>query len=138
MKIFKKEQAGLASLPTVLVLIALIISVGVFVSAVSVSDNLSVSGAGASDRALNYARSGARDALERIARNKDYVEDYDIAAVPDGCAEPFYGCVSVNVAAGNPKMISTVGRAGDFIRKIQVAATLDADGLVLDYDWTEQ
>ncbi|MFA5000350.1 MAG: hypothetical protein WC545_03250 [Patescibacteria group bacterium] len=138
MKIFKKEQAGLASLPTVLVLIALIISVGVFVSAVSVSDNLSVSGAGASDRALNYARSGARDALERIARNKDYVGDYDIAAVPDGCLEPFSGCVSVSVAAGNPKMISAAGRAGDFIRKIQVAATLDADGLILDYDWTEQ
>ena len=138
MRRFSYNQTGMASIPTVLVLMALIISVGVLISSISISDNASVSDTNNSGRALNYAQLGAKDALERIVRNKDYVGSYSVSIVNGGCVDPYNACANVVVGAGsNPKIINVEGRSKDLKRKIQVDVTLDSNGLITSYNWKE-
>jgi hypothetical protein len=135
---FSNNQAGMASIPTVLVLMALIISVGVLISSISISDNASVSDTNNSGRALNYAQLGAKDALERVVRNKDYVGSYTLDIVSGGCVDPYNACANVVVATGSdPKIINVEGRSRDLKRKIQVDVTLDSNGLITSYKWQE-
>lgn len=134
---FKLQQSGVASLPTILVLIMLIISVGVLVSSVGLSDSLSVSSMNDSRRALDFAKSGARDALERMVRDKDYFGTYSLEFVADGCEGDFAGCASVSVSDLLPKTIVSEGRVGDFKRKIQVVVDMDGDGLISGHHWQE-
>lgn len=135
---YKKNQPGMASIPTIIVLMALIISAGALIASISISDNISVSDTNNSGRALNYAQLGAKDALERIARNKDYSGTYSIDTVSGGCSGIFSGCAAINVDSGsNPKIINVEGRKEDIKRKIQVKVNLDENGLILNYDWQE-
>lgn len=128
----------MASIPTVLVLMALIISIGVLISAISISDNVSVSESNNSGKALNYAQLGASDALERIVRNKDYVGTYNFDATSGGCSATQIACAVVTVGAGyNPKIINVEGQMGDAKRKIQVNVNLDVNGLITSYAWQE-
>jgi len=136
MKCIKKP--GIASIPTVMVLMALILSAGVVISAISISDNLSVAQANDSGKALNYAQLGAKDALERVVRNKDYTGSYNLEIVSGGCTDPFLGCASITVnSASNPKIITVSGQITNVIRKIQVNVNLDSNGLITNYTWQE-
>jgi hypothetical protein len=138
MKIFNLKQSGMASIPTVVVLTLLIVSAAALVASISISDNLSTAETNNSDKALNYAQLGAKDALERIVRNKDYTGTYNIEMVSGGCAAPYAGCATVTVdAASNPKNISAEGRLKDIQRRIQVGADLDSNGLITSYTWKE-
>ena len=136
-KFLKLNYPGVASVPTVLVLTLLIVSAGALVASISLSDNLSASENNNSSRALGYAQLGAQDALERIARNKDYSGSYEIAAESGGCATPYPACVNVTVSPSSPKVINAEGRIKEVIRKIQVEVNLDENGLITDYSWTE-
>ena len=132
------KKPGIASIPTVMVLMALILSAGIVISSMSVSDNLSVAQSNNSDKALNYAELGAKDALERIVRNKDYTGSYNLELLSGGCANPYSGCVVVSVnAASTPKIITSEGQMGDVKRKVQVNVDLDANGLITNYFWQE-
>lgn len=132
------NKDGIASVPTVMVLIALIVSAGVIISSISISDNMSVSQSGSSDKALNYAQLGAKDALEKIVRNKDYSGSYNLEIISGGCTGDVKGCSSVTVDTGsNPKIINSEGRLGEVIRKIQVNVNLDDNGLITNYAWQE-
>jgi len=132
------KKPGIASIPTVVVLMALILSAGVVISSISISDNLSVSQSNDSDKALNYAQLGSKDALERIVRNKDYFGSYTLEMVSGGCVDPFKGCVTVTAdAASNPKTIDSQGQVNDVKRKIQVKVNLDSNGLITNYTWQE-
>lgn len=131
------DKPGMASIPTVIVLIILIISIGVLISSISISDIVSVSDTNNSGRALNYAQLGAKDALERLARNKDYSGSYSIAMTTNGCDAAYSACATVVVSGSSPKVINAEGRVKDLKRKIQVNVNLDAKGLVTSYDWQE-
>lgn len=132
------KKSGAASIPTVIVLLALIMSAGVVISSLSISDNLSVNQTTNSDKALNYAQLGTKDALERVVRNKNYTGSYQIEIVSGGCSGSFSGCVNINVSSGsNPKIINSEGRLGDVIRKIQTDVNLDSNGLITNYNWKE-
>jgi hypothetical protein len=99
---------------------------------------MSVSQSNNSDKALNYAQLGTKDALERVVRNKDYVGSYSLDMVSGGCVAPFKGCVNVTVDAGaNPKVINSEGQMGEVKRKIQVNVNLDDNGLITNYSWQE-
>jgi len=135
---YKKNLPGVASIPTVLVLLALIIAAGVLISSISLSDSVSVSDTNNSDKALNYAQLGAKDALERIARNKDYVGTYTMDIVSGGCSDPYAACATVVVATGSsPKTVNVEGRTKDIKRRIQVNVNLDSNGLITSYTWQE-
>lgn len=132
------KKPGIASIPTVMVLMALILSAGIVISSISISDNLSVAQSNNSDKALNYAQLGAKDALERIVRNKDYTGSYNLELVSGGCLNSYSGCVIVNVnSASAPKIITSEGQMGEVKRKIQVSVDLDANGLITNYFWQE-
>ena len=138
MKKYNCKKLGMASIPTVLVLLALILSIGVLISSISISDNVSVSEGNSSGKALNYAQLGASDALEKIARNKDYVGTYSLDAVSGGCSATTLACAVITVNAGsNPKIIKVEGQMGDTVRKIQVDVNLDVNGLITSYSWQE-
>lgn len=138
MKNYNNHKPGIASIPTVLVLMVLIISVGALIASISISDNTSVSDSNNSEKALNYAQLGARDALEKIARNKDYVGTYTIDVVSGGCSATQLACAVVTVSAGSsPKVVSVEGQKSDAKRKIQVNVNLDTNGLMTSYTWQE-
>jgi hypothetical protein len=135
----KLVKPGIASVATVVVLMVLIISAGALIASLSLADNLSVSGRNTSNRALDSARSGAKDALERIARQRDYTATYELETIPSGCAVPYNGCANIIVSPGlSPKTINVEGRVGDLKRKIQVDVNLDVDGLITGYSWQEK
>jgi hypothetical protein len=135
----RREKPGIASVASVVVLMILIISAGALIASLSIADSLSVGGRTASNKALDFARSGAKDALERIARQRDYTGAYSLETVAAGCSEPYAGCASVVVNPGlSPKVINIEGRIGNLKRKIQVAVNLDSDGLIINYDWQEE
>ena len=135
----RREKPGIASVASVVVLMILIISAGALIASLSLADSLSVGGRNTSNKALDFARSGAKDALERIARQRDYTGAYSLELAADGCSEPYAGCASVVVNPGlSPKTVSVEGRVGNLKRKIQVAVNLDPDGLIIDYDWQEE
>jgi hypothetical protein len=134
----KYQKSGMASIPTVIVLMALILSVGALIASISVSDNTSVAESNNSEKALNYAQLGAKDALEKIVRNKDYVGSYDLDVISGGCAASTVNCAVITVGAGsNPKIINIEGQMGDTKRKIQVDVNLDDNGLITGYSWQE-
>lgn len=134
----KLNQKGFASIPTVIVILILIVSIGVLISSISVADNLTVSGLLDSNKALNFAQSGAKDALEKIARNKDYNGSYNMEMVAGGCSGAYAGCAAVNVNSdSSPKIVTVEGRVGSMKRKIQVNAVLDSSGLITSYSWQE-
>ena len=138
MKIKINHKPGVASIPTIMVLMILILSAGALIASISISDNISVSDTNNSDKALNYAQLGAKDALERIVRNKDYSGSYSIDVTSGGCSSPYQACSSVLIDSGvSPKIINVEGRVRDIKRKIQVNVNLDDNGLITGYSWQE-
>lgn len=138
---------GLAAVPTVLALGIVIVALAVGVTAMTVSDSLVSQGALQSGRARLFAEAGARDALIRIARNKNYecalpalpMGCYSLDMITSGCASN-RGCARVTVTGqASPKTIRVDGRVGGNIRKIEVIATLDAqgNGEILSTTWNE-
>jgi Tfp pilus assembly protein PilX len=139
------SQRGAAALPAVFALLILIISVIIILSAMSIAGSQISSLSLKSQKALNYAEAGARDALLRIARDKTYT----CAAPSDGCYQIEFttngcstneGCAKITVSsATSPKVIVSDGYSGTNIRKIQVNITFDAsgNGEILSTAWSE-
>lgn len=141
---------GLATLPTVIILSAMALVVVVGITTVSLTESFISQGATQSAKALLYAEGGARDALTKIARKKDYTcsssDCYTIDFVSGGCAGALDGCakVSVSAAAGTtaaPKIITSKGVVKDNTRTLQVSVVLDsgtaADGKITSTSWSE-
>jgi len=132
-------EQGIATLPTILVLTALVMSVGILLTTISGAENSAAAAWSASNIAGNHAGLGARDGLLRVARNKNLVSSYELALVAGGCSAPYEGCASVVIAAGsNPKKITSTGRVGSYVRKVIVDATIDQAGQVTGFSWTEK
>ena len=142
-----KHSRGIASLPTVLALTILITAVVLVVSSLSVSESVVANHQKKSTQALLYAEAGARDALQRIARDKTYTcateNCYSLDMVTGGCASND-GCARVSVSAGvgssaSPKIITASGQVKTNTRKIQVTVEYDTElfGAVSSTTWTE-
>lgn len=138
---------GIATLPVVLALSIMIIAIIVGITAVTFNESFISQGGIQSGKAMYYAEVGARDALVRIARNKNYpcaapalpTGCYSIDMVTNGCSTN-NGCARVVVDTGTaPKIINVEGRAGGNIRKIQVNVTFDgsSNGEITSTSWQE-
>lgn len=124
---------GIATLPTVIVIALMALAVVVSITAMAFNELL-ISQAGAqSSGALFYAEVGARDALVRIARNKNYscttADCYSVDFIANGCANGT-DCAKVTVSAGvgttaDPKIVTSRGIMKSSIRRVQVLVTLD-------------
>lgn len=139
------ENQGVATLPTVMLLgiMALVVAVGV--TALSFTELMVSQGSAQSSRALFYAEAGARDALIRIARNKNYSyttgDGYTIDFSVNGCSTGD-DCAKVLVSTGSdPKIITSKGIMRSSTRTIQVSVSIDTNGQIATSTsqtvWTE-
>ncbi len=140
-----KLSRGIATLPVVMALSIMILAIIVGVTAVTFNESFVAQGGVQSGKALYYAEVGARDALVKVARKKNYSCDtpalptgcYTIDMVTSGCSTND-GCARVTVDTGvTTKIITAEGRAGNNARKVQVSVTLDTDGLITASSWQE-
>ena len=131
MKIIKNK--GIATLPTMMVIGMVALAVVVSVTAITFNELLISQGSAQSASALFYAESGARDALMKIARDKNYTcsaaDCYSIDFVEGGCANGT-DCSLVSVSSGvgttaDPKIITSKGIMRASIRTMQVSVILD-------------
>lgn len=140
---------GVATLPTVMVLGVMALVVAVSVTTLSYTELFISQGGSQSTRALFYAEAGARDALVKIARKKNYtcsaVDCYTIDFSSNGCSTG-NDCAKVSVSAGvgtigDPKIIVSKGVMKSSTRTIQVSVLIDSDGQIATSTaqtvWTE-
>lgn len=125
-------------MPVIFAMLVLIISLSLLTASLSGNDSASSVDAVNSDRALAAAEFGAREALLRVARNKEYSAAFSVAVTPNGCSAPVGGCVTVTVDdQSDPKTIHAAGQVGELIRKIVVRVRLDGDGKITSYAWQD-
>lgn len=125
-----KKNRGIATLPTVMVIGMMALAVVVSITSMALNELLISQGSSQSSTALFYAESGARDALIRIARSKNYNSSYFLDFVTSGCSSST-DCASVAVSAGigtsaDHKIITSTGTKGSSTRRIQVDVILDS------------
>lgn len=147
------KNRGIATLPTVIVLGMMILAVVVSITSLTLNGLLISQGQAQSSSALFYAEAGARDALVRIARNKNYtcatVDCYSMDFVADGCANNT-DCAKISVSSGlgttsDPKIITSKGIMKVSTRVMEVRVTLDSgttdasfqNGEITTTAWTE-
>lgn len=151
-KFFKKNNNGIITLPTVIVLGMMALAVVVSITAMAFNELLISQGSAQSSNALFYAEAGARDALIKITRDKNYICDggdcYEVDFGAGGCANNT-GCARISVendgTTAFPKIITSVGSAGASVRTLQVSVILDngttdtslQNGEITATTWTE-
>jgi Tfp pilus assembly protein PilX len=151
MKILKNK--GIATLPIVIVLGMMVLAVVVSITSTSFNGLMISQGQSQSSNALFYAESGARDALTRIARDKNYTcsatDCYSLDFITNGCMNGT-DCAKVSISNGigttaDPKIITSKGIMKNSTRVMQVSVTLDGgtidttlqNGEITSAVWTE-
>jgi hypothetical protein len=141
------QQRGVASVPIVMAFGILIVAIGVGITTLSYLETMAARGSYDSARALIYANAGARDALERVARNKLYAcatdDCYSLDMISSGCTVG-NACTYVSVSSGagtstDPKVITARGVSGLSVRSLQASVLFDAneDGEISSVQWSE-
>jgi Tfp pilus assembly protein PilX len=138
------KNKGVATLPTILALTILILSVGIAITAMGLTESIISAGQKQSSGALLFAEAGARDALVRIARDKNFISaSYQVDFVSGGCVSN-EGCATISVSSGtgtsaDPKIIDSQGRVKSNIRKVRVKVIFDAslNGEMQNIIWEE-
>lgn len=144
---FGNSQSGVAVLPIVIALTILVLSVGVSMAGISLTGVYMSDEQKKTSEAYSYAEAGAKDALIKIARNKNYTcnsnDCYLIDTVPSGCSTN-RGCARVSVSTGigsvgDPKIITSKGETGNYLRKVQVSVVFDGslNGEISSATWQE-
>lgn len=143
----KIKKCGIATLPTVMILGVLSLAVAVSITAVALTESFISQGSAQSSRALFYAEAGARDALVRIARNKNYTcattDCYMIDFSTNGCSLG-NDCAKISVSSGigttgDPKIVTSKGLMRASARTIEVRVIFDAggNGEIISAAWNE-
>lgn len=145
----RMRKGGATTLPAVILLAAVSLVVAVSITTMAFTESFVSQSSAQSSRALLYAESGARDALIKIARNKNFAcsttDCYSMDFSANGCALN-EDCVKISVSAGTgaagvPKVITSKGIMRSSTRTIQVLVTLDnggaSDGVITNAVWSE-
>lgn len=132
-----RSPKGVATLPTVLLLGIIALSVAVSLATVTFSESFISQSATQSAKALYYSEAGARDALIKLSRNKDYLctssECYQVAFINGGCGTSLPACAKVQVTAtstscGTGVNILSKGIVYNSSRSLSVNVCFDANG----------
>lgn len=130
-KILKNK--GIATLPTVIVLGMMALAVAVSITSLALNELFISQGSAQSASALFYAESGARDALVKIARNKNYTCAINDCSIIDFVTDGYTNgsgyaevLVSGDGTTATPKIITSKGVMKASTRTIQVEVILDA------------
>lgn len=132
---------GVATLPTVMVLGVMALIVAVSVTTLAFTELFISQGSAQSAKAHFYAEAGARDALTKIARKKNYLcsttDCYSIDFSANGCSL-LSDCAKVQVTGSDTaKVVTSKGIMKSSTRTLQVNVTLDTDGLITATTWSE-
>lgn len=137
------KQQGVATLPTILALTILILAVGIAITTLGITESIISAGQKNSSEALLIAEAGARDALMKVARNKNFVDSYQIAFADNGCVLNDR-CATISISSGvgsgaDPKIINSEGRVKSSIRKARVTIIFDSsqNGEIQGANWEE-
>lgn len=153
------RNRGIATLPTIILIGMLTLAVVVSITSLTLNQLFISQGQSQSQNALFYAEGGARDALTRIARDKNYICDttnfcnavggyYSLDFISNGCTSGT-DCAKVAVSGvgttGDPKIITSTGIMKSSIRKMEVRVILDGGtsdvslqkGEITSTKWTE-
>lgn len=138
------NRRGIATLPALLGLIILIVAVVIGISAIGMSDAIISLGQTQSTKALGFAQAGAKDALQRLARDYTFTSSsYSIDFATSGCSlETACATISISTgtgATGDPKIIISTGRYNQNIRSVEVDVLYDANmyGEIATTTWRE-
>ncbi len=137
----------MATLPMIFAFMVLAVTASVVVTGLTMSQNFAIQGNYRSLQARLFAQAGAKDALLRVVRDKNYScamsGCYAIDFAPAGCANG-NDCAKVSVSAGvgsdsDPKVIVSEGLLDGFVRKIQVDVFYDPqlNGQIARAVWKE-
>lgn len=138
----RMDKSGIASIPLVMGLLILIISVGLFISSISLSDSLSSSDQEKANLALGYAKTGAQEALMRISRMpcNQCSDNFQLEMVSGGCAGNMGSCVNISYApaklpTSSEIIINSEAEVNTIVKRVQVNANLDSYGKIVSYTW---
>ena len=135
-----KADEGMALLATVVVVLLILVAVGLSMISLGIFEGFMAESQRASDEAYAAAQSGAKDAMMRIARNKNFATStgYFIPSDPSNCS--LYGstaCAKVivekdsasvcsqSISAGQDCVIS-LGTLSNSARKVEVILNVNA------------
>lgn len=141
------NRSGVATLPTIIALGVLVLAIGIGISTASLSELFISEGQSQSQKALNYAEAGAKEAMRRIAINKTYScisqNCYSIPFISNGCVSND-ACAYISVSSNSgstadPKIVTSTGYAGLYVRTLRVTLEFDASdsGQISSSTWTE-
>jgi Tfp pilus assembly protein PilX len=135
------KQSGIAALPVILIFMIFVMVVGLGITNIGFNEAIISTGSAQSSKAFNYAEAGAKDGLMRIARDSSYTcpvdACYSIDFSANGCSTN-EACAKIKITAvGNDRIIVSEGRVKNNFRRVQVTATLDADGTITGSVWEE-
>lgn len=125
-------EQGAVALPIVLVLAAILLTVGL---AMNMSGNNKSDIATNKNRALNafyIAESGIKDASERITRNKNYNNDQYTLLFEKGSAE-----IRLDYSVPDRIKITSEGAFENNIKTIEAIFDIDANGKITKSSWRE-
>lgn len=130
-------RRGAAALPTILVIGAIVLVIGVGAVGTGFVENALTQGDSESKEALRAAEAGVYDATERVVRNKDC----NNGGSPSCSSYSFSvgnASVAVTVAGvSSPKTITAAGTYRNKTRVMQAVLALDANSEVTISSWTE-
>ena len=142
-------KRGVTTLPAVILLGVISLVVAVSITTLAFTESFISQGSSQSSKALLYAETGVRDALIKIARNKNFtcgaVDCYVIDFSTNGCALG-ENCAKVSVSGGtgtvgSPKIITSRGIMRSSTRTLQASVILDgggaSDGVITTATWSE-
>lgn len=130
------NKYGFATIPTILAVSVMILVIAAGIAASTFTEGASSVVEKQSSMALRYAEDGAKDALMRIARNKNYTcviaDCYSLDMAVNGCVSN-EACAKVSVSAGvgskaDPKIVTSSGIVDDKTRKVEVQVIYDVSG----------
>jgi Tfp pilus assembly protein PilX len=138
-----KNNAGVATLPTILALTILILAVGIAITSLGLTESIISAGQRQSSEALLIAEAGARDALMKVSRNKNFIDSYQVVFADNGCVLND-SCATITVSAGvgsgaDPKIINSEGRIKNSVRKVKITVIFDSslNGEIQSANWEE-
>lgn len=123
----KKYQQG-QSLVILLVFMVLAIITTTMAVALVIVNTTAASGVEQGDMALKLSESGVENALLRLVRDPAYV---GTETLPLGS-----GSITATVSAGNPIIIMSEGKQGDFVRTASVSASF-VNTVLTVHSWRE-
>ncbi|MBI5306574.1 hypothetical protein HZB04_03250 [Candidatus Wolfebacteria bacterium] len=131
-----QPNAGVAALPTIIIISMIILLIGVGAASSGFIEGLGSFGELESKKALLAAEAGAMDAFKRIGKNifcnTGGTPDCSSYSLAIGGAT-----ATISVSGTNSKTIISTGQVGFKKSKIQVVVSIDANGKITQTSWQQ-